>query len=109
MGVRQEIRRHPRNAAGGKVRIAYGSETGSDNFMFCRLLDISECGMRIDSPVPLEVRSYINFCFSEPRFEGSASVRSCVRTKLRYAIGLEFSGQLKWKTQAGAMPTPASP
>ena len=95
--MRHDLRRHPRNAIERKVQISWSDERGRGSFTLCRCI---ESGMRLDSPEPVPIRTYINFRMVESRFEGSRSVRNCYRKGTRHHIGVEFSGGLRWKLPA---------
>jgi hypothetical protein len=90
------LRRHSRSEIDHKVRLMWTGEGGQNFYARGRCVDISQSGMRVDSPEPIPVRSYVSFQFDGTRFEGSASVRSCSRKGLRHLIGLEFGSGLKW-------------
>ena len=69
-----------------------------------RTVDISEAGLRIKVPVPIEKGVYVGFnaskvrCKARPRC-GAANARGS-----SYLVGLEFSGNLRWKPKTGAGP-----
>ncbi|MCP5113177.1 MAG: hypothetical protein GY953_20290 [bacterium] len=67
-----------------------------------RCVDISERGLGVVLDDPLPIRSYVQFRVVKLGFRGSGSVRFVGRKGLKYQIGLEFSGGLRWK---GAKPT----
>ncbi len=75
------------------------SDAGQTLYARALCIDISESGMRVDSPEPITVRSFVSFQMDGVKFEGSASVRSCWRKGLRHVIGLEFSSGLKWRPE----------
>jgi len=62
-----------------------------------RLVDVSEAGMRVELPEPLEKLTYLTLRADGLKLHGTASVRSCTRKGLKYVVGLEFSGGLQWK------------
>lgn len=91
------MRRHHRSESTFTVQVAWRDRAGQDNFTRGRGLNLSEAGVQIEVPHRLEIGAYITFTSSKPGLQGSASVRSCVRRGTQYAVGLEFSGGLKWK------------
>jgi hypothetical protein len=46
---------------------------------------------------PIEVRNYVQFEVVGGALRGTGSVRSCERVGNKYALGLEFSGGLRWR------------
>jgi hypothetical protein len=77
---------------------------GGDKYAIARTLNISELGMRIEVPEPLQERSYVILRCDKLKLSGTASVRSCQRKGNRYQIGLEFSVGMKWKQPEAAQP-----
>jgi len=65
-----------------------------------RLVDISEAGMRVEVPEPLEKLTYLTVRADGLGIHGTASVRSCTRKGLKYVVGLEFSAGLQYKPKA---------
>jgi len=58
-------------------------------------IDISEGGMRIRLKNVLDVRTYVSIKFPLANLHGSASVRSCVRERMTFIAGLQFTGGMK--------------
>jgi hypothetical protein len=96
-----ELRRHARAAKSVPVSIVWRDRTGADKFITGRSLDISESGMRVEVSDPVEKQTYVTLQSSPLGLHGTASVRTCTRKGLKYVLGLEFSGGLKWKPRPG--------
>jgi PilZ domain-containing protein len=79
------------------VQVMWKDRDGGDKFANARTLDISELGMRIEIPEPVQERSFVNLRCDKLKLSGTASVRSCQRKGNRYHVGLEFSVGMKWK------------
>ena len=94
---RGNIRRHPREAIAGRVRVSWAPAGGPTQYLVCNAVDISESGLRISSKEALPVGQYIHFQFDGAGLRGPASVRSCCRTSIRNEIGLEFSNGVHWR------------
>ena len=90
-------RRHERTKQAEILQVMWKDRDGSDKFTNARSLDISEVGMRIEVPEPMQERSYVTLRCDRLKLNGRASVRSCQRTGARYVVGLEFSIGMKWK------------
>lgn len=63
------------------------------------IVDVSEDGMRIEVQSRVEERTYASFRADGLQLHGSGSVRRCVPKGLKYYIGVEFLGSLRWRTK----------
>jgi len=97
MEEKSGIRRDERKSATEMVELTWKDRSGQEKFAKARSLDISELGMRIEVPEPLEKQAYVTLRSDALSLHGRASVRSCTRQGTKYLVGLEFSGGLKWK------------
>ena len=100
MSRKGELRRHPRSAHSDLIHIVWKDRQGIDKFAKGAVVDVSESGIRIELPEPLEKHSYVTLQCRRLGLHGSASVRSCTRNRVKYVIGLEFAGGLKWKHES---------
>lgn len=72
---------------------------GSGNF-FGRngdCIDISAAGLKVKMDSQIPARTVVSVKSKELALHGSASVRSCTRTGVRFILGLEFVGGMKWR------------
>jgi hypothetical protein len=76
--------------------LGFNDREGTPQLVRAKILDISREGACVETDVPVEARSYVQFRAEKPSLSGSASVRYCNRRKLRYVIGLEFTGNMPW-------------
>ena len=97
MSSKGTLRRHERTTECAPVQVMWKDRSGGDKYANARALDISESGMRIEVPEPLQERSYVTLRSDKLKLNGTASVRTCIRNGNRYWIGLEFSVGMKWK------------
>jgi hypothetical protein len=95
-----ELRRHTRSAKSAPVHVVWKDRQGVDNIARGTIIDVSESGIRVELPEPLEKQSYVTLQCTSLGLHGSASVRTCTRKGLKYVVGLELSGGLKWKPKA---------
>jgi PilZ domain len=95
-----DLRRHSRSEHAATVRLIWKDRAGVDKFINGRTVDISESGMRIEVPEPIEKRTYVTLQCSDLGLHGAASVRSCARKGMKYVVGLEFSGGLQWSAKS---------
>jgi hypothetical protein len=91
------LRRHARSDQTAPIRIAWKDSAGVDRMINGTVLDISQSGLRVQLPDPIEARAYVTLHAPRLGLQGSASVRSCERKGMKYIAGLEFSAGLKWK------------
>src|SRR5579864_7140267 len=103
------IRRHERTDRVEMVQVMWKDRDGGDKFANARTLDISEDGMCIEMPEPLDERSHVSFRCDKLKLHGQASVRTCQRNRNRYLVGLEFSIGMKWKPPEQAQVSDPSP
>jgi len=90
------LRRVERTKLGLRATLGFNDRNGVPQQVRARIVDISSQGACVETEVPVEVRSYIQFRVEKPQLSGMASVRYCVRRKLRYALGIEFTGGVQW-------------
>jgi len=100
MEEKSGIRRDERKPAAELVEVTWKDRYGQEKFAKARSMDISELGMRIEVPEPLEKQAYVTLRSNALALHGSASVRSCTRKGTKYLVGLEFSGGLRWKPKS---------
>ena len=87
----------PANAA---ASLSWIDAQGNKQFVNAAVINISESGIRVESRAPLKAQTYVTIQSKELGLNGQASVRSCVKQKTNWAIGLEFSGGMKWKPKS---------
>jgi hypothetical protein len=80
--------------------VVWKDRAGEDKFINGRALDISESGMRIEVSEPMEKQTYVTLQCVSLGLHGTASVRTCTRKGMKYVVGLEFSGGMKWKPKS---------
>jgi hypothetical protein len=95
-----DLRRHSRSAKSAPVTAVWKDRAGADKFGNGRALDISESGMRIEVSEPIEKQTYVTLQCVSLGLHGTASVRTCTRKGMKYVVGLEFSGGMKWKPKS---------
>lgn len=106
MSDTDKLRRHPRSDQSAPVQLVWKDRQEIDRFMNGLILDVSESGIRVELPDPLERQTYVTLRSASLGLHGTASVRSCVRKGMKYIVGLELSGGLKWKPKSPTEPQP---
>jgi len=97
-----DLRRNPRSQVAAPVQLSWTDRNGNERLVSARVVDISENGMRVESPEPMVPGAYVNFRAERLKLQGSASVRSCKKHGTKYLAGLEFGGGLKWRPKQEA-------
>ena len=97
---RHDMRRENRRNCTQPVGIMWRDSAGDDKFMNAPVRDISESGVGLQIPEPVPVRSFVTLCAEKLGIHGQASVRYCSRQGMKYSIGVEFTGGMRWKTEA---------
>ena len=92
-----DLRRTRRLTYSGKINLTWADEAGNPFARNGQCIDVSAAGLKIkvDSQIPL--RTVVTVRARELALHGSASVRSCIRGRSSFTIGLEFVGGMKWK------------
>ena len=91
------LRRHARVAVDSPVQALWRDRSGSDNAVNGRVVDVSELGIRIRVPAPIDKGAYVSFNASKVPLHGTGSVKSCKQQGLAYLVGIEFTSGLRWK------------
>jgi hypothetical protein len=97
MSRKGELRRHGRIAKSSAIQLVWKDREGVDKYINGRTTDISESGVRVEVPDPIDRQAYVTLQCAALGLHGTASVRTCNRKGMKYVVGLEFSGGFKWK------------
>lgn len=81
-----ERRREPRYAT-DRITLLYVGDQSDSERMFCRILDISDSGMRVRTPRRLEPGTEVRVTLRE--MQGIARVRYCVAVEKAFDHGLQ--------------------
>jgi hypothetical protein len=97
MGTRHDLRRQERRPCGHDVTVIWRDATGDSKFAIAKAVDICETGIRIQMPEAPPLHTYVTIRAKKLGLLGDASVRYCLRTTAsKFAVGVEFSGGLRW-------------
>ncbi|HLG99146.1 MAG TPA: PilZ domain-containing protein [Bryobacteraceae bacterium] len=94
---RGNLRRHNRSPVESPIQVLWTDSSGVDKSVNGRTIDISEEGLRVKTPEPIDRGTYVTFSAPKIPLRGRASVRSCRQQGLTYLVGLEFTSGLRWK------------
>jgi len=95
-----DLRRDSRLTYNGKISLTWSNSAGDPLGRNGLCLDISATGLKVKLDSEIPVRTVVTVRAKELELHGSASVRSCVRTGVKYIIGLEFVGGMRWQAPA---------
>jgi hypothetical protein len=98
MSAKKNIRRHPRIPYINPVRISWEEECGPACFALTRCVDLSQSGMRLESPQPVKPGLRIHLRLERIQYSGSATVKHVIRRGCKYFLGVYFSQPLPNKT-----------
>jgi PilZ domain len=104
MSDTDKLRRHARSDQSAPLQLIWKDRQGLDRFINGTIIDVSESGIRVELAEALEKQTYVTLQATKLGLHGSASVKSCVRKGMKYLVGLEFSGGLKWKPKTQTEP-----
>jgi hypothetical protein len=90
-----DLRQTGRYQFTGKLMLSWLDREGNACSGPAECVDISEGGMRVRTKIPLDVRAYVTVKFPNANLHGAASVRSCVRERMNFVAGLQFTGGMK--------------
>ena len=93
-----DLRRDNRLSYAGKINLTWASPNGDPCACNGQCIDISASGLKVKVESQIPTRTVVTVQSRELALHGSASVRSCTRSGVRYIIGLEFVGGMKWQT-----------
>jgi hypothetical protein len=71
------------------VYIVWNDRWGVDKYIHGRAVEISDSGIRIEVPEPIEEHNYVTLCSAQGQ-HGTALVRSCIRKGVKYVLALEL-------------------
>jgi hypothetical protein len=90
MSSDQNIRRHRRIPYVGPIRISW-EEQGQARFALAKCIDISETGLRIESPEPVPTGASIHIGAERIKLAGAATVKHVVRNGSKYLLGVQLT------------------
>jgi hypothetical protein len=90
MSTGKNRRRHRRVPCINPIRISW-EEQSQDRFALCKCIDISETGLRIESPYPVQARTVIILRSERIELHGSGVVRHVVRHGSKYLLGVQLN------------------
>ncbi len=101
-----ELRRRRRYAVDATpLQVSWLDTSGKMRVTCTRALNVSEFGIALQLPepvMPLLVRFQSDRC----DVNGAGAVRYCHRAKGKYVVGLEFTGDLRWRAPQGPVDEP---
>jgi hypothetical protein len=99
MSADKNLRRHRRIPYVGPIRISW-EEYGQPRFAMAKCVDISDSGLRIESPVPVHSGASIQLGAERIKLAGAATVKHMVRNGSKYLLGVQLTQLMLNKTIA---------
>lgn len=94
---RHDLRREERHPCDQLMGILWRDAAGDDKFIKAPVRDLSPSGAGLQIIEPVEVRSTVILRAEKLGIHGRGLVRYCWRQGLKYNIGVEFSGGMRWR------------
>ena len=95
---KSDHRKNSRQAAAGKLRVLWQDADGLEHVCTAELVDTSGNGIRIRVDIQMAPRTYVTVNDRAAGIMGCGSVRYCRFEKGKYAVGVEFSGGVSWRS-----------
>lgn len=95
----RDRRRFERFTVTGKIKLNWKTPDGHSFAATARCLDVSETGVLLESERPVPVGALINLESADLHVAGIAAVCHCRPKGLKYLLGLEFRGGLRFRTE----------
>ena len=89
-GRSRGVQAHPRRPMSGPVEVSWKYSPSLEWHSHGRCLDVSEGGLKMELPDPIDVFERIKFRAEHADLAGTASVRHCSRVGAIYVIGVKF-------------------
>ena len=80
----------PRLPLSGPIQVSWKYSRALEQHSQGRCLDVSEGGLKMELPDPIDISEGIRFRVDHVHLAGTASVRYCNRVGTSYVIGVEF-------------------
>jgi hypothetical protein len=90
MSLGHNLRRHRRIPYLGPIRISW-EEHGQPRFTLAKCVDISETGLRIESPHPVRAGTTIQLAAERIQLSGAATVKHTIRIGSKYLLGIQLT------------------
>lgn len=96
----RDARRHHRVPLIGPVRLSWEDQRGENKFAPARCIDVSEGGMRLESPVAIPGGTRVLLHAERIKLSGAATVKHVARYSGKYILGVELAQSAGEKTLA---------
>ncbi len=108
MPVDKNRRRHRRIPCLNPIRVSW-EEHGQPRYAIAKCIDISETGLRIESPYPVPAGTSILLASERIDLRSSAKVRNLVRNGSKFLLGIQLNHAVLGKTLAALEGRPEAP
>jgi len=95
MAARKDRRRRRRIPYIGPLRLLWEDDTGRPKYLSVKILDISERGIRVESPEPIPENAHVSVRADRINLAGPAAIKYQMRIGSKYLLGMELSPALK--------------
>ena len=84
----------------GLVRLSWEDSRGETRFAHAKCIDVSESGIRLECPAPIENGTRILLSAERIKLSGAGMVKHATRYSSKYFVGLELAQSADDKTIA---------
>jgi len=102
--TRHDLRRQDRVICTQTVMVMWRDHRGEEKFANAQALDVSAHGLRLQMPEAVPQQTSITLRATKLGLHGRASVRHCFRKGGRFAVGVQFAGDLRWAPPESQQP-----
>jgi hypothetical protein len=100
----RDVRRRQRIPYVGRVRISWEGTDGEIRYADVKCFDISEGGLRIETPTSIPVRTRVSLRADNVDLAGSAVVKHVARNGSKFILGLQLNQTLQSRALAMLQP-----
>lgn len=101
-----DLRRSTRLTYNGKINMTWSDEKGNSCSRHGDCMNLSSSGLKVKLDTQIPTRTVVTVKAKELALHGSASVRSCTRVGVKFEIGLEFVGGMRWQVPTSLLSVP---
>ena len=91
MPPNSHLRRHARHPFEGELEVSWKDSCGLIKKLRAKCVDLSAEGACLETDVPIPARTSITLHSARHGSLGTATIRHCVRSALKYTLGIEFT------------------
>jgi hypothetical protein len=104
VGHLKDYRRDSRFGCKAPMQLSWIGDDSHPGACMCECIEISARGMKAVAPRAVPARTRVQFWIPAAQVRGSATVRSCRASGLKYLLGVEFAPDVRWSPETSPVP-----